>query len=154
MPVGAMSPKARTFDPDTSAELWLDMLIRAFYADLWGAGDVATGADVLHPDLRFRGSIGQEHHGINGFWSYADYVRGALGGYHCEILSLVCQDTRAAAKMRFSGRHRDDFMGVAPTGREIAWHGAAFFEMHEAKLRDIWVLGDTDGLRRALGGEP
>jgi predicted ester cyclase len=36
------------------------------------------------------------------------------------------------------------FFGVAPSGREISWSGAAFFAIDGDKITNLWVLGDID----------
>ena len=126
-------------------------LVRAFYAQLWEAGDRTAAEGILHRDLIFRGSVGLEKRGIDGFWNYLELVRGALADYRCDILSLVVDGPRAAAKMYFHGVHRAEFLGVPATGRRIGWHGAAFFETRDNRLAEIWVLGDVDALRTALG---
>jgi len=132
----------------------IDDLIRRFYDELWEQGREASAPEILHPDLRFRGSLGDQKQGIEGYLDYLRAVRSGLANYRCEILSLVCEDTRAAAKMRFSGDHTGVFQGVAPTGRHVAWHGAAFFSAREARLAEIWVLGDLEALRPQLRGAP
>lgn len=130
----------------------IEQLIRRFYADLWENGHIDQAPEILHEDLVFRGSLGDEKRGIDGYLDYLQMVRNALDDYRCDILSLVCEPEHAAAKMRFHGEHNQPFMGFAPTGRRVGWNGAAFFEMRDDRLADIWVLGDTDGLRKALGG--
>ena len=129
-------------------------LVRAFYQDVWMSGDVACADRVLHPDLRFRGSIGLEKRGRDGFWEYFELIRGAFAEYRCDILSLVEDGDDAAAKMRFSGIHRRPFMDVQPTRSWVTWQGTAFFRMKDDMLHDIWVLGDVDGLRASLAGAP
>ena len=54
-------------------------------------------------------------------------VHRALGDYRCIIDELVTDGDRAAARMRFTGKHRAEFLGVAATGRQVTWAGAAFF---------------------------
>ncbi|MEM1298281.1 MAG: ester cyclase, partial [Pseudomonadota bacterium] len=125
-------------------------LVRELYARLWEAGDRAAPDGILHPELVFRGSVGMERRGINGFWDYLSLVRTALDDYRCDILSLIADGPHAAAKMYFHGVHRGKFLGIAPSGRHIGWHGAAFFEVRDGLLADIWVLGDVDGLRAAM----
>ncbi len=130
----------------------IEDLVRRFYADLWEAGDEAAAPDILHPDLAFRGSVGLGTSGIDGYLEYLRMIRTALDDYRCDILSLIAQGDKAAARMRFHGQHVADFLGVAATNKRISWQGAAFFEMRDARLADIWVLGDTDALRSQLEG--
>jgi predicted ester cyclase len=64
---------------------------------------------------------------------------------------LVADEDGAAARMRFAGRHIGVFMGFAPTGRVLAWSGAAFFRFRDGRIAALWVLGDLAALREQLG---
>lgn len=126
-------------------------LVERFYHEVWNTADEAVAREILHPDFRFRGSLGPERRGPDGFIDYMRSVLGALGGYVCIIDDLVAEGGRAAARMRFKGLHRGDFFGVAATGREISWTGAAFFETDGRVITALWVLGDIDGVKSQLG---
>lgn len=52
--------------------------------------------------------------------------------------------------MRFSGTHVGDFRGYAPTGLPVHWEGAARFRFEDARIRELWVLGDLAGLDALL----
>lgn len=123
-------------------------LVHRFDDELWNAGCSDMAHEILHGDLRFRGSLGPEHEGPDGFLAYRDGVLAALSAYRCDIIELIAEGLRAAARMMFHGIHSGRFMGAAPTGRRIAWAGAAFFVAKENRLARIWVLGDTDSIRR------
>jgi predicted ester cyclase len=105
---------------------------------------------VLHPDVTFRGSLGSERCGRPAFAEYLTSVTTALGAYRCDIEHLVVEGPSAAARMTFSGVHRAPFLGYPATGRRVAWAGAAFFAFDGELVRDLWVLGDLDGLHRQL----
>jgi predicted ester cyclase len=77
-------------------------------------------------------------------------VRGALAGYHCEILACVAEGNKAFAKMRFSGVHVAPFRGYQPTGRPVHWLGAALFLFDGEVIAELWVLGDLAGLDAVL----
>lgn len=127
-------------------------LVRRFYAEVWEHGDQRAAEEILHADLVFRGSVGLNKRGIDGFWEYLQMVRAALNDYRCDVLNLVADGRHAAAKMWFYGVHRAEFLGFAATNRVVGWHGAAFFEERDERLAEIWVLGDNDALRAALRG--
>ncbi len=126
--------------------------VREFYARLWEAGDFTLSPVLLHEDLTFRGTLGQDIVGRQGFESYVREVRGALAGYRCDILDLLTEPGKAAARMCFGGRHTlGPLLGVPPTGRDLHWDGAAFFTFEGKRIRDLWVVGDMLGLREQLG---
>jgi steroid delta-isomerase-like uncharacterized protein len=125
-------------------------LVQAFYDVVWNRGDEAMARRILAADFAFRGSIGLEKRGPDGFIDYMRLIRGALSGYRCEIVVLIADADRAAARMRFRGNHTGTFLGFAPTGRPIEWAGAAFFRFADDQIVELWVLGDTQELRHQL----
>uniref|UniRef100_UPI001111C846 ester cyclase n=1 Tax=Acinetobacter baumannii TaxID=470 RepID=UPI001111C846 len=50
----------------------------------------------------------------------------------------------------FHGFHQAELFGFAPTGKHVAWQGAPFFTFDGDKVRDLWVLGDVNGLIEQL----
>mgnify|MGYP000692604395 CR=1 FL=1 len=74
----------------------------------------------------------------------------ALADYQCLIQDQMEQDNRVFARMLFQGRHVGSFLGVPPTGRQLAWQGAALFTFDGSLVADLWVLGDVDGLKAQL----
>jgi predicted ester cyclase len=126
-------------------------LVRSVYADVWEAGRLDRIPALMDAEAAFRGSLGPTLRGQDAFAGYVRQVRGALHDDRCEILTLVEAEAGAAARMRFSGLHEGAaLLGVPPTGRRLAWEGAAFFDCAGGLIRDPWVLGDLDALRAQL----
>src|SRR5262249_25898407 len=71
-----------------------------------------------------------------------------------EILDLVTEGNRAAARLRYTGHHRGEILGIPATGILVTYHGAAFFTARDGRLAEAWVLGDVDSLRRQLTCAP
>ena len=134
-------------------------LVRRFYADVWNRADEDAARTLLDRGFRFRGSLGPERVGPDGFIDYMRSVHAALSGYTCTIEDIVTSTDpasglgRAAARMRFAGIHRAPFFGIEATGREIVWAGAAFFATGPRTLRSLWVLGDVDAVKQQLGAD-
>ena len=126
------------------------LLVAAFYDRLWNRVDLAIASEILHPEVSFRGSVGMAAVGRSGVCDYVTMVTTALADYRCDVEELIAHGPTAAAKVRFSGLHRGDFLGYPPTGRRVEWMGAAFFVEEDDMLRDIWVLGDLAKLRDQL----
>ena len=126
-------------------------LVERFYHEVWNRADEAVAREILHPEFRFRASLGPERRGPEGVIAYMRSVHAALADYRCEIEDLLATEHEAAAKMRFVGRHQAPFFDVEATGREIEWAGAAFFKTDGERITELWVLGDIDAVKRQLG---
>jgi predicted ester cyclase len=126
-------------------------LVQSFYRDVWNKADEHAAHRILDAGFRFRASLGLERVGPAAFCDYMRSIHRALGGYERIIEDVIEEDSRAAARMRFTGLHRGEFFGVPPTGRRITWAGAAFFTMEGQQIVDLWVLGDIDAVKSQLG---
>ena len=125
-------------------------LVERFYYEVWNQANEVVAREILHPEFRFRGSLGPESRGSEGFIEYLRSVHAALAHFTCIIDDLIATETRAAARMTFKGLHRGRFFDVEPTGREIRWSGGAFFTTDGKRIVELWVLGDVDSVKRQL----
>ena len=105
---------------------------------------------VLHQNVRFRGSLGDETVGHAGFGAYVERVHRGLASYQCIIEDMVAEGHQVFTKMRFTGVHQGDFMGYPPTGQTVSWSGAALFTFDGERVSDVWVLGDLVSLNAQL----
>ncbi len=129
-------------------------LVERFYYEVWNRADAAVAREILHPEFRFRGSLGPERRSPEGFIDYMQAIHSALADYTCTIDDLVVSEYRAAARMTFSGRHRARLFDAEPTHRQVRWAGAAFFATNDRQIQELWVLGDVDNLKRQLNAPP
>lgn len=125
-------------------------LVGMFYRRLWNERDLAVAPAILHPDVRFRGSVGSAVQGREAVCRYVELVTTALRAYRCDVQTLVVEGEHAAANVLFSGQHVGEFLGYAPTGARVEWIGSAFFTAEGGVLTDVWVLGDVVSLRAQL----
>lgn len=126
--------------------------VQQFYEVIWNRRDKSEIPSVLHESFSFRGSLGDEKHGHDGFSEYLDMVHEALKDYKCTIKEIVSEPSKAFAKMEFSGIHKGRLMGVLGTGKFISWSGAALFHFKEGKISALWVLGDLKSLETQMHG--
>ena len=128
-------------------------LVRRFYDDLWNRWDDTAVDEVLALNFAFRGSLGTETLGRDTWRGYRDSVRAGSADFHNDVVSLVVDGDRAAARLRYTGTHTGDLAGMPATGRRFHYAGAAFFTALDGRLTSAWVLGDLEGLRRQLAGD-
>jgi steroid delta-isomerase-like uncharacterized protein len=107
--------------------------------------------EIVAPDIRFRGSLGTTVEGLDAFLRYVEQIRAAFPDWHNQIDELIAADHRVVARLTWTGTHRGELFGVPPSGRTVSYVGAAFFRLHQGKINEAWVVGDTQELWRSLG---
>lgn len=127
-------------------------MVDEFYGRIWNAGELEASADLLAPDVRFRGSLGADLRGRAAVAEYVASVRSALSDYTCTVVETVEEVDRCFARMRFRGVHTAELLGFPATGRVIEWDGAALFHLRDGVIVDLWVLADRADVFAQLSG--
>lgn len=126
-----------------------EQLVR-FYEGMWNRWDDSLVEAVLAEDFLFRGSLGVEVVGHQGWREYRDAVRAGSSDFFNEIVSMVIEGDRAAARLEYSGTHDGPLLDLPATGRRFRYSGAAFFVAGRGQLLSGWVLGDLRTLETQL----
>jgi steroid delta-isomerase-like uncharacterized protein len=128
-------------------------LIRRYYEEMWNPWSFALAGELLADEMIFRGSLGTETKGRAQFCDYMRQVQRAFPDFHNEILELAADEDRVVARLNYTGTHRGEIFGVAPTRKSNAYSGAAFFRIAHGRVAEGWVLGDLLTLLRQLGAQ-
>ena len=95
-------------------------------------------------------SLGFDRVGHDGLARMVITIRNALDEYHCEIHSMVVEHNKAFCRLRFTGKHVGDLLGIPPTYQNVAWMGATEFTIQNHKILKVWELGDVKSLEEQL----
>jgi len=125
-------------------------LIDRFYNDMWNKFDTTVFSEILHDDIRFRGSLGQVKIGFEEFGDYVDFIEGFAPDFHNEVVTTITEGDRTFARLSYTGTHQGEIFGVPASGATFEYAGAAIFTIHDELIREVWVLGDIYGLLQQL----
>ena len=67
---------------------------------------------------------------------------------------MVAAGDKVVVRRTLRGTHKGEFMGVAATGKEMAFSGVWLAHLSDGKLKEQWVYFDTLGLLRQMGAIP
>jgi steroid delta-isomerase-like uncharacterized protein len=86
---------------------------------------------------------------VAGMWQA--WLADGFDEAQVDVHAFVGDDTTAALEFRFRGRHRGHFMGIAPTGREVAIPMALFCGIAAGRIRRATLYYNAGTLLRQLG---
>jgi steroid delta-isomerase-like uncharacterized protein len=118
---------------------------------MWNPLNFAKADELLAPEIIFKGTLGSELNGREAFRAYMRKVQSAFPDFHNTIIEITAEDDRVVARTFYRGTHRGEIFGLAPSGKEISYAGAAFFRIRQGQVIEGWVLGDLLTLQRQLG---
>ena len=147
---GVLHPGDAIVIPE-SAEETNKKVIRRYYEELWNVWNFDKATEFLSAEIVFRGSLGTETQGREAFCEYMREVRRAFQDFHNSIVDLIAEGGEVVARLNYTGTHSGELFGIAPTGRQITYQGAAFFQISDGLVTQGWVLGDLLSLLKSLG---
>jgi steroid delta-isomerase-like uncharacterized protein len=81
-------------------------------------------------------------------------LHAAFEDFHAVIHRQVAEGGKVATHKTFHGVQRDEFMGVPPTGRRVAFDVIDILYVENGRITDHWTQVDMLGLMRQLGVVP
>lgn len=68
-----------------------------------------------------------------------------------EILDIFSTGDKLTVRYVLSGTHQGDFLGIAPTGKEIKIFGINIYRFENGRVEETWQLADMHSLMQQLG---
>jgi predicted ester cyclase len=127
-------------------------LIRRFYEEVWGKGNVDVVEEVFAPDyLRHDLRPSAAAPGPEGQKRIALDFRAAFPDLRWELDLLIAVDDFVVGRWTASGTHLGRSGALEPTGRAVTFSGVNIFRFEGGKVVEIWNHRDDLGLMEQVG---
>jgi predicted ester cyclase len=83
----------------------------------------------------------------------ADFRRG-FPDVISTIEDLRAEGDKVVARWRSQATHQGDYLGIAPTGKEVEFTGISFYRIEAGRIAESWNEEDELGLMRQIGTVP
>ena len=125
-------------------------LVRRFWREVFDERRLETTPDLVAPDLRWRGSLGSSSEGLDAFLAYARAAQQAMPDLTVALDEVAVAGAQVWARLTFRATHVGTLLGVAGTGRRVAYVGQAVHDVAGGVLTRVEVVADTLDLHRQL----
>ena len=119
-----------------------------------GKLDVAEeiyASDFVDHDL----VLPREMHGPEEMKEYVGMYRSAFPDLKVTLEDQVAEGDRVVNRWTAQGTHLGEYMGIAPTGKEVRFAGMHICRIaQEGKIAENWEVYDLMGLMRQIGAVP
>lgn len=111
--------------------------------------------EVIHPDFVSHDGVGENLVGAKALVDSLTTFLEAIPDWHLSEDYVVAQADRVSVRGTFSGTHRGQFMGVAPSGKKISWTGLLIYRLDDkGMIVERWQDFDRMSLFQQLGVIP
>ncbi len=129
--------------------------VERFIASL-NARDFGAAADWMTEDcVHHTAGLGQGRRVGRAAWrSLVESLWSAFPDRLIRVHELVAAGGRVAVRLTWTGTHRDDFAGIAATGRSVEVNGISVFLLRDGLIAEQWIEQDILALHQQLGAAP
>ncbi len=122
-----------------------------FFEEVVNKGNLAVideivAADFVQPDAP--PGITTDREGMKQFFTMA---HSGFPDFHSTLEDMFAEGDKVVQRFTARGTHRGEWMGIPPTGKQIAVQGIAIHRIAEGKIVEGWTSMDMLGALQQLG---
>jgi steroid delta-isomerase-like uncharacterized protein len=137
-----------SIDPHTLLHRWFEEVWNQgreqTIDELFAAGGVGHGLGEGDADV----------HGPTAFKAFWNNLRAAIPDVRIRIEDTVVQSDKGVARVRLTGTHLGDTLGVPASGRPISIAGIVIVRVSGGQIVEGWNSWDQLGLLQQIGAVP
>ena len=123
------------------------------WEELWHKGNLDRINDLFAPDF-VRHDPGRTLHGPEENRQFISGLRAAFPDLRVVVEDQIAEGDKVCVRYRFQGTHAGPFLGIAATGKQIAYTGILIYRIAGAKIAEQWTEFDLLGFLTQLGALP
>ena len=129
-------------------------IMRRFYEEI-GKGNLAAMGELVAADLvDHTPFVPGQAQGRQGTLELFTMIRAAFPDLRITVEDIVAEGDKVVSRGTFSGTHKGEFMGIAPTGKQITVGLIEIVRIVAGKMVEHWNVVDNLGMMRQLGVVP
>jgi len=133
-------------------------LVRRWFEEVMSQGNLAT-ADLIcmecYPGFTvINGVVDNPPGGLEGVRDMVRMFRTAFPDAQFTVEDQIAEGNKVVTCLTIRGTHQGDFIGLAPTGKQVTISGISIWELADGKLLQERVNWDTLGMLQQLGAVP
>ncbi len=132
-------------------------LMRRAYETMTNAvrtGDFSPLGALIAADVVDHNPAPGQKPGLEGVVEVFTMFRAAFSDFRMEVEDMIAEGDQVASRITIRGKHTGAFMGIPPTGKEIAQTGIDIARIAGGKAVERWGEFDNVGLLQQLGAMP
>jgi predicted ester cyclase len=121
------------------------------YQEIYNSNDLNHLTEVVSEDLLTPNIMPGIPPGVEGAKTAHRIMLAGFPDYQTIIEDMIAEGDKVAARIKMTGTHTGEFMGVPPTGRQITFTGIYIARIADGKIVEHWGEEDSVSLLGQLG---
>jgi steroid delta-isomerase-like uncharacterized protein len=130
-------------------------LVRRYAQELLNQNNLDLFDEIFAPDFVQFGADPDQVSGVEDFKQFFVMMRSGFPDFQVTIEDLfAAEGEKVVLRFTFRGTHEGEFMGIAPTGKQVTMAGIDIFRIGEGKIVELWNQEDVLGMMQQIGAIP
>lgn len=129
-------------------------LMRRFFEEVFSRRNLAAADEFIDSNYVDHNPMPGQAPGLDGFKQMMSMFFNAFPDMQVTAEDMIAEGDKVVTRMTARGTHSGEFMGVAPTGKQITIKGIDINRVAGSKMTEHWEEFDMLGLMQQLGMVP
>jgi len=129
-------------------------IARRWNDEVWSKGSLAAVDELLAADFVFNYPTPGAAPDREGYKQTVTSLCAPFADIKCTTDDMVAEGDKVAVRWTWRGTHKGEFMGIAPTGKEVTVTGICILHIVGGKIVEDWGQMDNLGMMQQLGVFP
>jgi steroid delta-isomerase-like uncharacterized protein len=121
------------------------------YQEIYNSNDLEHLTEVISEAVLTPNIMPGVPHGLEGAKAAHRIMLAGFPDYQTKIEDMIAEGNKVAARIKMTGTHTGEFIGIPPTGRQISFTGMYIVRIANGKIVEHWGEEDSVGLLQQLG---
>ncbi len=123
------------------------------WIEQWDLGNFDFANKVMADNFVLHMPGGVDVKGAEEFIEVGKPIYAGFPDYKHNVVDAFAKGDKVVVRVKPQATHEGEFMGIAPTGRQVQYTAIAIYKLKEGKCVEMWVDADNLGLMMQLGME-
>ena len=127
-------------------------IARRWNDEVWSKGNLAAIDELLATDFVFNYAPPEVAPDLEAYKQTVTMLCAAFPG-PVAIEDMVAEGDKVAVRWAYRGTHKGEFMGIAPTRKQVTMTGISILRIVGGKIVEEWGESDNLGFMQQLGAK-
>ncbi len=129
-------------------------IARRFAEEVWGKGNLDVVDELLATNFVNHDPSPGMTPDREGFRKMVSMFQTAFPDFHLTLEDMVAEGDKVVVRWNWGGTHKGEYMGIAPTGKQVTLKGVSIHRFEGGKVVEQWHEVDMLGQLQQLGVVP
>ena len=112
-------------------------LVRRYVEEFVDRSNFDLSDEIFAPDFVRCGAGPDQNAGVEDLKHFFAMLHSGFPGFQSTIEDLFAEGDKVVLRFTFHGTHQGEFMGIAPTGKQVTMAGIDIFRITDGKIVEL-----------------